>query len=152
MPNSDPSVCLKSNDLTMRKAAVKIPSDIAYIRKASSKVLESLERHGVSDESMLFDVKLSVEEAVRNAIVHGNKNDKNLPVKVSFWMDQNAITIEVEDRGKGFDYRNLPDPTVDANLEKNSGRGVYLIRGLMDMVEYNVEGNVLRMVKNLQDR
>ena len=59
------------------------------------------------------------------------------------------MNIEVEDKGSGFDYKQLSDPTANDNIMKGSGRGVYLIRSLMDEVEYNDTGNKLKMTKRL---
>jgi len=86
---------------------------------------------------------------VRNAIVHGNRNDPAKSVTVTYWVDAGKVNIEVADEGAGFDYKNLPNPTAKENIMKNSGRGVYLIRRLMDRVEFNEAGNVIRMTKHL---
>ena len=126
--------------------AFEIPSDIRYIRKTSNKIMRSLKRSAV-DESTLFDIKLCVEEALRNAMVHGNRSDKGLVVKVSYRIDKDRFEAVVEDEGSGFDPEKVPDPTVEENMLKYGGRGVYLIKRLMDEVEYNDRGNRVKMVK-----
>ena len=126
--------------------AFEIPSDIRYIRKTSNKMVRSLKRSAV-DESTLFDIKLCVEEALRNAMVHGNRSDKGLVVKVSYRIDKDRFEAVVEDEGSGFDPEKVPDPTVEENMLKYGGRGVYLIKRLMDEVEYNDRGNRVKMVK-----
>ncbi len=128
---------------------MKIPSDIKYIRKVSSKVIDELGSHKV-DESSLYDIKLCIEEAVINAIVHGNKRDKRKTVKIAYWIKDDHLNIEVEDEGNGFDYRHLSDPTAGENIIKGSGRGVYLIKNLMDKMEFNDAGNKLKMTKYLE--
>ena len=101
-------------------------------------------------ETEAFEIKLCVEEAVRNAIVHGNKSDPKRQVRVGYWVRDGILNIEVEDEGGGFDHKAVKDPTREENLLKNSGRGVYLIKKLMDGVEYNASGNKISMTKKIK--
>jgi serine/threonine-protein kinase RsbW len=128
---------------------LKVPSETRYIRKVSEKILSSLSGLGL-DDGKIFDIKLCIEEAVRNAIVHGNHSDRRLAVRIVYGVEDSRLVIEVEDAGAGFDHRAAPDPTTMAHLMKNSGRGVYLIKKLMDKVDYNDAGNKITMVKNLK--
>jgi serine/threonine-protein kinase RsbW len=137
-----------NNKKILKKNVLKVPSEPEYIRKVSYRIISSLS--GMThDEPKLFDIKLSVEEAVRNAIAHGNKSDKARSVTVSYWLDGRDLNIEVADEGEGFDHTKVPNPTEKENIMKNSGRGVYLIKRLMDKVEFNRSGNVIKMTKNL---
>lgn len=136
----------RKNDL--RKFVIKIPSDIGCIKKVSSKIVELLLRNNVH-EDRIFDIKLCVEEAVRNAIVHGNNSHKKLRVKIVYWIEGGNINIEVEDEGKGFDHSKVDDPTLDENILRNCGRGVFLIKKLMDDVRFNKSGNNIKMAKKL---
>lgn len=126
-----------------------IPSGIKYIKEASSEILEWLKPRKL-DDSALFDIRLCVEEVVRNAVVHGNQNDNGLKVLVNGRIENNRLVIEVEDEGKGFDIERVPDPTTDDNIMKASGRGVYLVRKLMDEMEFIGKGNKVRIVKYLK--
>ena len=128
---------------------IEVPSENKYIRKASSAILSSLSPYGVGHER-LFDIKLCVEEAVRNAILHGNQLDKKLHVKVSYLIADGRINIEVEDEGPGYDPHTIPDPTRRGNITRESGRGLCLIRRLMDRVEFNKKGNKILMEKSLK--
>ncbi len=128
---------------------LKISSRTQSIRKVSDEILKSLEPYNI-DEGRAFDIKLSIEEAVRNAIVHGNRSDRKLSVKVSWKVDAGAVIIEVEDEGKGFDHKAVLDPTHKENIMRTCGRGVFLIKKLMDEAEYVGAGNKLRMVKKLK--
>ncbi len=112
-------------------------------------LLDSLKPLGI-DESKAFEIKLCVEEAVRNAIVHGNKSDPRRQVKFSYWVEDGELNIEIEDEGGGFKPELVKDPTKDENLTRNSGRGVYLIKKLMDRVEYIEPGNKVRMSKRIK--
>ena len=92
---------------------------------------------------------MCAEEAIRNAIVHGNRSNKKLHVKVNYRLENDRIIIEVEDEGAGFDPRKIADPTGDDNIMKESGRGICLIKRLMDKVDFNQKGNKIRMEKGL---
>lgn len=98
-------------------------------------------------EDILFDVKLSFEEALINAVKYGNKLDSSKSVLVKVIADSQKIEIEVKDQGQGFDYRNLAQPITEANIEKLSGRGVFLIKNFMDKVEFLDNGSRIRMIK-----
>ncbi len=126
-----------------------IPSDISYIKKLSKDILSHLERLQV-DKSIQFDIRLSFEEALRNAIEHGNDYKKDLPVAVFYEVGGGRIEIEIEDQGKGFDPKDVGDPRDEQNIMKEGGRGVFLIHKLMDKVSYNKRGNKIRMTKFFQ--
>jgi serine/threonine-protein kinase RsbW len=104
------------------------------------------------DFETLFDVRLSLEEALINAVKYGNKNDREKKVKVDVIAAAGSITIEVKDEGCGFDFRNLADPTDNENIDKLSGRGVFLIRNIMDKVEFLDNGSRIKMVKKIPGR
>jgi len=145
MPRLDPLAFLRN---PRSKKVITVPSETRYIRKVSDRILSSIEVLGL-DDGKIFDIKLCIEEAVRNAIVHGNHSDRRRSVRVTYGVEDSRLTIEVEDEGIGFDHRTVADPTAQAHIMKNSGRGVYLIRKLMDRTDYNDIGNKITMVKNL---
>ena len=126
---------------------MKIPSDLKYIRKVSTVVENFLKSNNIDDPSLIFDIRLCVEEAVKNAIIHGNKKRRGFPVFISYSLRGARFSIEIEDRGEGFDPDHIPDPTVDENLYRGEGRGVFLIRKFMDKVVYNDRGNKIFMTK-----
>lgn len=130
---------------------MKIPSDIKYIRKVSGEIEDFLKSNNV-DKSAIFDIRLSVEEAVKNAIIHGNGKRKKIPVFITYSLKDGKFTVEIEDRGKGFDAGELPDPTLEENLYKEGGRGVFLIKKLMDEVERNEKGNKIIMTKYVKTK
>ncbi|MBL7157459.1 MAG: ATP-binding protein [Candidatus Omnitrophica bacterium] len=132
---------------------MKIPSDIKYIRKVSTEIENFLKSKNV-DKSEIFDIRLCVEEAVKNAIIHGNKNKKDLPVFISYSLEDGRFAIEIEDKGKGFDPGKVPDPTKEENLLTEGGRGVFIIRKMMDKVRYDnsSRGNKVFMVKFIGDK
>lgn len=130
---------------------MRIPSDISYIRKTSKRIEKFLVEHNVS-ASEIFDIRLCAEEAIKNAIIHGNKQNSNLFVNVSYAIDDGKFVMEVEDEGEGFNPGELPDPTEGDNILKSGGRGVFLIYKLMDKVEYKGRGNKAFMVKSIKDK
>jgi len=98
-------------------------------------------------EQDVFAVHLSLEEAIVNAILHGNAGDPKKLVEITFQVSETELRVEIIDEGSGFNPDALPDPTADENLEKPSGRGVMLMRHYMDHVQYNKAGNQVVMVK-----
>jgi serine/threonine-protein kinase RsbW len=131
------------------KTTIEISSRINNIRKVSAQILESLSAYRL-DAGTLFDIRLCTEEAVRNAMVHGNKADSKLSVRVDYWIEDDRLNIEVEDEGPGFKPGDVPDPTCNSGLMKESGRGMRLIRELMDKVDFNGKGNKIIMEKVLR--
>jgi serine/threonine-protein kinase RsbW len=101
------------------------------------------------DRSNLF---VALDEAFVNAVKHGNKNDLSKLVKISAELSDKEASFTVEDEGEGFDIREIPDPCDPANLFRTSGRGVLLIYNIMDEVEYNAQGNRVKMVKRPDTR
>lgn len=99
-----------------------------------------------------FRVQLAYEEAIMNAIRHGNRNDAKKMVTVEFECDQQTVTIRIEDEGKGFNPSEVPDPTTEELLEVPGGRGVLLISEIMSEVEYNDKGNAVTMIKKKGDK
>ena len=148
MLNLGQSEFLKNREKMVKVTVLKLPTEVKYIKKASSNILEAVKPYNLGEDK-LYDIRLSVEEAVRNAMVHGNSGRTNLSVKVKYWIKDEKLNVEVEDEGAGYDYGLLPDPTEGDNIMKGSGRGVYLIRRLMDEVKFNEAGNKIKMIKCL---
>lgn len=123
-----------------------IPSELVASRDVQKAILDEVARFGY-DEGAVFAIKLALEEALINAIKHGNKQDPGKRVHVESNVTDKQVEIIVEDEGPGFDAREVPDPTMEENLEKCSGRGILLIRAYMTEVEYSKGGRRLRMVK-----
>lgn len=93
----------------------------------------------------LFGVRLAVEEGLMNAIKHGNQRDTSKFVRVLCLVDDQRTQIEIEDEGTGFDPEAVPDPLADENLDRPSGRGLFLMRQYMSSVEYRNSGRLLVM-------
>ncbi len=92
---------------------------------------------------------LGVVEGVNNAIVHGNKLDKDKNVTIYYCVEENKVLFTIIDEGTGFDYTNIPDPTKPENLEKTHGRGIFLMHHLADEIEFDNNGSTVKMQFNL---
>ena len=130
-------------------AMLRFPADLKCVKEASKKVLDSLNDLKL-DASTLFDIKLCFEEAFINAIKYGSKNNCRLTVEVEVLKKADNVEVIVRDQGAGFDYENQQDPTKEENLIKTSGRGVFLIKSLMDRVVFENNGSCLRMIKKIK--
>ena len=97
----------------------------------------------------VFGVHLALEEAVVNAIKHGNGEDPEKSVQVVCRISHQRCWILIEDQGEGFNPEAVPDCTLDENLDKPCGRGLRLMRNFMSQVEYNDQGNRVVMEKVL---
>jgi len=103
------------------------------------------------DKQSLYSIRLAIDEALANAWRHGLKQRDDLPFEVSYYISDEGFQLRVKDPGDGFDHESLPDPTVEENLFKTSGRGVFLIRKMMDEVEFNDIGNEITVFKRFTD-
>ncbi len=102
------------------------------------------------DDDIYGKYMLSVVECVNNAIVHGNKLSADKKVTVRYHIDNEKIEVDVQDEGDGFDPDSLPDPTAIENIEKDCGRGIFLMRHLADEVEFSDNGRHVRLTFNLK--
>jgi len=86
-------------------------------------------------ESAISDLAICVTEAVNNAIIHAHRSDARKVIVIYFEREAGGLQVRVLDEGKGFSHRGLPDPTLPENLLKDGGRGIHVMRHLMDRVE-----------------
>ncbi|MBS1657452.1 MAG: ATP-binding protein [Bacteroidetes bacterium] len=100
-------------------------------------------------EEMEANILVSLSEAVNNAIVHGNKNNPAKKVSIKMEKDGNLLSFVVADEGEGFDPGVIIDPTAPENLDKPSGRGIFLMRSLADKVEFIDGGRKVNIAFNL---
>ena len=127
---------------------VKIPSikeNVSIVESFIDNVGEKIK----IEEAIYGNVLVSVTEAVNNAIVHGNKEDKNKKVRLGLKQNKKSVRFVVEDEGVGFDYTNLPDPTNPKNIDKVKGRGIFLIKSLSDKTTFKRGGRIVEMLFKL---
>jgi serine/threonine-protein kinase RsbW len=123
-----------------------IGSDFSAGREVQRQILASVEKHHFDTQSA-FAIKLALEEALINAIKHGNRLDPSKSVHVRARVTDKLAEIIIEDQGPGFDRTCVPDPTAEENLDKCSGRGILLMEAYMSSVEYSNCGRCVRMIK-----
>ena len=108
------------------------------------KYIDQMKDEGVINEDCYGNVMVCATEAVNNSIHHGNKEDINKSIDLQIEYDDKTLTFDIKDEGPGFDYKNIPDPTLPENIEKLSGRGVFLIKNLADEVEFIGNGSEIK--------
>ena len=118
---------------------ISIPSEYAAVSKVETLVDKVCNDLGVQ-EDYYGNVLIAVTEAVNNAIQHGNLFSSELEVKVAVGNKTEEFCFTVKDQGRGFDFEHLPDPTAPENIEKENGRGIFLMRSLADDVEFEDAG------------
>lgn len=124
-----------------------LPSKIEAISPFLDQLMPFIKRFRNADGSEV-DIEIAVGEALTNAVVHGNHEDPNKRVCVtSRCSEDGEVSIAVHDEGEGFDSLAVPDPTAPENVLSSHGRGIYLIRTLMDEVAFEQNGTVLKMRK-----
>jgi len=137
-----------NSDNSDKQFKLTIKSDLSEIPKVE-KYTEKIAKSINFSEEERDSLAISITEIVSNAISHGNKKDKNKKVIINYKLTPNTMTITVQDEGKGFNVNKIADPLDPQNLLKESGRGIYIVRTLMDKVEFefNKIGTLIRIIK-----
>jgi serine/threonine-protein kinase RsbW len=125
---------------------ITIASDPAEARRVQEEIERAL--HGVRfSDHEIFAIRLALEEALVNAIKHGNQLDRTKSVRVAYHVTPDRFEVQITDEGPGFDPVDVPDPTAPENLERPCGRGLLLMRHYMTEVAYHDRGRAVRMAK-----
>jgi len=125
---------------------LSIPSRLSQGIEFVETVVSQMKAKGYQ-ENATFAVRLALDEAMANAIRHGNENDIKKQVFIEYAVSDQEVKMKIEDQGPGFDPYQVPDPTLDENLERPCGRGVMLMKAYMTEVHFNTKGNCVTMVK-----
>lgn len=133
------------------KKFLSIPSNVMEIDLAIVRILEEIGRKWKMSEEMVWRIYTALYEGMINAVEHGNKFDVQKRVTVVYRLFFDWLAIKVRDEGPGFQFNKVPSPLEEKNLMKPSGRGVYMIRKLMDKVHYNRSGNEVTMFIKLSE-
>ncbi len=128
----------------------KIPSSLPIAHQYLDKFLKAVQQAGWAGRDY-FHIQMASEEAVVNAVTHGNKESDNKRVELEFRVGPEQVFMRVKDEGQGFCLESLPDPRDDDRLECVHGRGVLLIREMMSEVRYLGCGNEVEMLKRRND-
>lgn len=124
----------------------EIVSTTAEMRDFIERVSQKMAIVGYVDKEV-FAVRLGLEEAIVNAIKHGNRMNPKKKVSLRYAVDHREVVVEIQDEGAGFNPSELPDPLAPENLERPCGRGVFLIKSYMSWVKYNDKGNCVTVCK-----
>jgi serine/threonine-protein kinase RsbW len=127
---------------------LNITSRIENLREVEKMVDEISAACSMSSE-VYGNVLIATLEAANNAILHGNKLDESKDVNLEFKWDENQLELVVTDQGKGFNYKDIPDPTAPGNVEKVNGRGVFLMEKLSDDINFMENGSKVSLTFNL---
>ena len=117
-----------------------VPSALEYVGPA----VELIARHApasLSPRRIRFNLRTALAEALANAIAYGNRQDPSRVVRVRVEASRAWLRIHVTDDGAGFDPAVVPDPTLPGRLEREDGRGLFVLRSLVDHVTFNEKGN-----------
>jgi serine/threonine-protein kinase RsbW len=125
---------------------VVIASDPAEARRVQDQIEQLLQARHAGDRD-IFSIKLALEEALVNAIKHGNQMDRSRKVRIAYRVLPDRFEVHITDEGPGFDPGDVPDPTAAENLERPCGRGLMLMRHYMTEVAFTPPGNGVRMTR-----
>ncbi|PYO91952.1 MAG: ATP-binding protein [Gemmatimonadetes bacterium] len=128
-------------DVTPDSMKLDVPSDLGMVGDAVELVATHLPPGTLSPRRISFNLRTALAEALGNAIRYGNGEDPDRFVRVYVELGGDFVRIHVDDDGHGFDSSRVPDPTHPDNLEREYGRGLFVIRHLVDDVAFNEKGN-----------
>jgi serine/threonine-protein kinase RsbW len=127
----------QSNSITISSTMDEMPKVIWFVE-------EICDTYHLN-ETYYGSILVSMEEAVKNAIIHGNKKDRQKTIFISSEWIRNGLKFRIEDEGDGFNTNAIPDP-LDESANGEHGTGIFLIKTLSDHVEYNAKGNAVEIV------
>ena len=129
---------------------LEIPSDVQQIERVVEKVAATCRDLRMPGRQCSLNIPVALSEALSNAILRGNREDHSKTVRLRTLVSDTALVFEVHDEGPGFDLQARTNDLTDrANVQREDGRGLYLMQRLMDRVEqYRDHGNVVRLTLN----
>jgi serine/threonine-protein kinase RsbW len=137
--------------MSVDRVSYTLDSTLETVNKAEQTACRMAAEAGFDDEEIM-KISMAVREAAVNAVLHGNAYDPNKKVTLAFERTPSDLVIVICDQGKGLDAGMIPDPLAPENLMKTSGRGIFLIRSFMDVVEIHPSqtGTELKMIKHVR--
>ncbi len=125
---------------------IQVKSTFREAKLPEGEILKHVRAHGFCEEA-IFAIKLALEEAMTNAVKHGNAGDASKDITVRFAVNAERAVIIVRDEGVGFEPESVPDPTTADRLSLPNGRGIMLMNAYMDDVQYRNNGREVYLVK-----
>lgn len=126
---------------TETELSLDVPSDLEYVGPAVELIADELPGGPLSPRRIRFNFRTALAEALANAIAYGNRHDPARLVRVRVEVSRDAVRLHVTDEGRGFDPAGVPDPTRPDGLEREDGRGLFVLKSLVDQVAFNERGN-----------
>jgi serine/threonine-protein kinase RsbW len=123
--------------------SLDVPSALEYVGPAVELIVSAWPPRPLSPNRVRFNVRTALTEALSNAIAYGNRYDATKLVRVRVEVTADLVHVHVVDEGDGFDPANVPDPTLPGNLEREDGRGLFVLRHVVDQVSFNAKGNAV---------
>jgi serine/threonine-protein kinase RsbW len=130
---------------------LELPSDLRVIDSAVTYLVDRARAYDFNGSRLNLNLRVGIAEALANAMMYGNAGDPAKRVHVAVELSSAEVAVQVRDEGPGFDPAEVPDPRLPENLERTGGRGIFLIRELMDEVRFNECGNCVRLVLRRED-
>ena len=121
--------------------SLDVPSDLSYVGPAVELVADQFHGGLLSPRRVRFNLRTALAEALANAINYGSGQDPSRLVHVRVQVLPDAVHVHITDEGRGFDPDRVPDPTLPDRLEREDGRGLFVLRRLVDHVAFNAQGN-----------
>ncbi|HUL01890.1 MAG TPA: ATP-binding protein [Gemmatimonadales bacterium] len=142
---------MKTPRLNLRRRAadravelsLDVPSALEYVGPAVQLIADSCTSGILSPRRVAFNLRTALAEALTNAIAYGNQENPDRMVQVRVELTATAVRLHVVDEGAGFDPSLIPDPTLPANVDREDGRGLFVLRHLVDDVAFNDKGNAV---------
>jgi serine/threonine-protein kinase RsbW len=125
---------------------LELPNDLRAIEHSVNYLTDKAREVGFDNDRLRLNFRVGLTEALANAMLYGNSRDPQKSVRVVACLTSHEIRVQVTDEGRGFDPDTVLDPTLPANRFRPGGRGIFLIRQLMDRVEFNDRGNSITMI------
>lgn len=126
---------------------MQVASEMVAAQAVAEQLIAHLEDFEVEAGS-IFHVRLALDEALANAVKHGNRLDPSKRVTLRYSISHERVVISIEDEGEGFSVASVADPTDNENLDKPGGRGLLMMRSFMTQISYNDSGNCVTLVKD----
>lgn len=130
--------------MPQKDVILELPSALSSVAELDDFVNSLMERHGL-DEEVQGKLLVSLTEAVTNAISHGNQYASDKSVRIEVYQDKAQLKVLVIDEGCGFEPDEIPDPTTEEALEREGGRGVFLMKLLADKIAFHDKGRAVEM-------
>jgi serine/threonine-protein kinase RsbW len=133
-----------------KELILELPNDIRSIEHAVEYVMRHCSTCCNYARRFNLNFRVGLTEALSNAMLYGNASDPEKRVRVEVTIRVGEVAVRVTDQGVGFDPTTVPDPTLPDNISKSGGRGIFLMRSLMDEVKFNDQGNSVTLVLRLE--